>query len=77
MIRGEFSERLVTLEEDNKNLKSELVECKTRHKLEVERQKRLHEDEMTEVCWIGEFISSKTLLGMNELFHESFSYLTK
>ncbi|KAL5258826.1 hypothetical protein ACHWQZ_G009330 [Mnemiopsis leidyi] len=49
VIRGEFSERLVTLEEDNKNLKSELVECKTRHKLEVERQKRLHEDEMTEV----------------------------
>ena len=49
MIRGEFSERLVTLEEENKNVKSEVVECRTRHKLELERQVRLHEDEMGEV----------------------------
>lgn len=49
MIRREFSERLVTLEEDNKNMKTELVECKTRHKLELERKSRLHEDEMSEV----------------------------
>ena len=49
VIRGEFSERLVTLEEENKNAKSELIECKTRHKFEFERQGRLHEDEMGEV----------------------------
>ena len=49
VIRGEFSERLVTLEEENKNVKSELIEGRTRHKLESERQGRLHEDEMGEV----------------------------
>ena len=49
VIRGEFSERLVHLEEENKNVKSELIGCKTRHKLEIEKLGRNHNDEMSEV----------------------------
>ena len=49
VIRGEFSVRLVKLEEENKNVKTELIECKTRYKLEIERIGKTHNEEMNEV----------------------------
>ena len=49
VIREEFSERLVLLEEENKNLKTDLVESRTRHKLELERTEKSHETEMGDV----------------------------
>ena len=41
--------RLVTTDEDNKRLKTELSEMKARHRLEIERVTREKEQEMDEV----------------------------
>lgn len=41
--------RLVTTDEDNKRLKTELSELKARHRLEIERITREKEQEMDEV----------------------------
>ena len=41
--------RLVTTDEDNKRLKTELSEMKARHRLEIERVTREKEQEMEEV----------------------------
>ncbi|XP_073245130.1 centrosomal protein of 131 kDa-like isoform X1 [Porites lutea] len=49
IIRQEFADRLVTTDEDNKRLKTELSEMKARHRLEIERVTREKEQEMEEV----------------------------
>ncbi|KAL9956558.1 hypothetical protein ACROYT_G038050 [Oculina patagonica] len=49
IIRQEFADRLVTTDEDNKRLKTELSEMKARHRLEIERVTREKEQEMDEV----------------------------
>lgn len=49
IIRQEFADRLVTTDEDNKRLKTELSELKARHRLEIERITREKEQEMDEV----------------------------
>lgn len=49
IIRQEFADRLVTTDEDNKRLKTELSEMKARHRLEIERITREKEQEMDEV----------------------------
>ena len=41
--------RLVTTDEDNKRLKTELSEMKARHRLDIERVTREKEQEMDEV----------------------------
>lgn len=49
IIRQEFADRLVTTDEDNKRLKTEVSEMKARHRLEIERVTREKEQEMEEV----------------------------
>ncbi|XP_048575628.1 centrosomal protein of 131 kDa isoform X2 [Nematostella vectensis] len=49
IIRQEFADRLVTTDEDNKRLKTELSEMRARHRLELERITREKEEEMEQV----------------------------
>ncbi|PFX32011.1 centrosomal protein of 131 kDa-like [Stylophora pistillata] len=49
IIRQEFADRLVTTDEDNKRLKTEVSEMKARHRLEIDRVTREKEQEMEEV----------------------------
>lgn len=68
--------RLVTTDEDNKRLKTEVSEMKARHRLEIERVTREKEQEMEEVhkrlvnclrriklCWEGDLSSEKYFEG--------------
>ncbi|XP_043570917.1 centrosomal protein of 131 kDa isoform X4 [Chiloscyllium plagiosum] len=49
VIRQEFADRLVSTEEENKRLKTEMSEMRARHRLEVERITKEKEDELEEV----------------------------
>ncbi|XP_038633015.1 centrosomal protein of 131 kDa isoform X3 [Scyliorhinus canicula] len=49
VIRQEFADRLVSTEEENKRLKTEMSEVKARHRLEVERVTKEKEEELEEV----------------------------
>lgn len=49
VIRQEFADRLVSTEEENKRLKTEMSEMRARHRLEVERITREKEEELEEV----------------------------
>ncbi|KAM8947487.1 centrosomal protein of 131 kDa isoform 2-T2 [Pelodytes ibericus] len=49
IIRQEFAERLVVIEEENRRLKIESSESQARHRLELERINREKEDELEEV----------------------------
>lgn len=49
VIRQEFADRLVTTEEENRRLKVELSEVRSRTRLEVERVTREKEEELAEV----------------------------
>lgn len=56
VIRQEFADRIVAIEDENRRLKNEVSELKARHRLEVERLKsenevqlKSKEDEMEEV----------------------------
>lgn len=49
IIRQEFADILVTTEEDNKRLKTDISEMRARHRLEIERITKEKEQEMEEV----------------------------
>lgn len=49
VIREEFAERLVVMEDENKRMKVELAEVRARLRLEVERLSREKEEELAEV----------------------------
>ncbi|XP_061335791.1 centrosomal protein of 131 kDa isoform X1 [Pezoporus flaviventris] len=49
VIRQEFSDRLVGLEEENKRLKAEMVEMRTRQRLELDRLEQEKDKELEEV----------------------------
>eukprot|EP00061_Rhincodon_typus_P013291 g39577.t1 len=49
VIRQEFADRLVSTEEENKRLKTEMSEMRARHRLEVERITKEKEEELEEV----------------------------
>ncbi|XP_076007717.1 centrosomal protein of 131 kDa [Genypterus blacodes] len=49
VIRQEFADRMVTIEEDNRKMKVEASEAKARLRLEVERVSREKEEELAEV----------------------------
>ncbi|XP_078257511.1 centrosomal protein of 131 kDa isoform X2 [Rhinoraja longicauda] len=49
VVRQEFADRLVSTEEENKRLKTEMSEMRARHRLEVERITREKEEELEEV----------------------------
>ncbi|GCB71469.1 hypothetical protein scyTo_0005951 [Scyliorhinus torazame] len=49
VIRQEFADRLVSTEEENKRLKTEMSEVRARHRLEVERITKEKEEELEEV----------------------------
>lgn len=49
VIRQEFADRLVSTEEENKRLNTEMSEMRARHRLEVERITREKEEELEEV----------------------------
>ncbi|XP_059509638.1 centrosomal protein of 131 kDa isoform X2 [Stegostoma tigrinum] len=49
VIRQEFADRLVSTEEENKQLKTEMSEVRARHRLEVERITKEKEEELEEV----------------------------
>lgn len=49
VIRQEFAERLIELEEENRRMKMEVSEAKARLRLEVERVTREKEEELAEV----------------------------
>lgn len=49
VIREEFAERLVLIEEENKRMKVEVAEVRARLRLEVERLSREKEEELAEV----------------------------
>lgn len=49
VIREEFAERLVVMEEENKRMKVEVAEVRARLRLEVERLSREKEEELAEV----------------------------
>ncbi|XP_062886617.1 centrosomal protein of 131 kDa isoform X2 [Mobula hypostoma] len=49
VIRQEFADRLVSTEEENKRLKTEMSEMRARHRLEIERITKEKEEELEEV----------------------------
>lgn len=49
VIREEFAERLVVMEEENKRMKVEVAEVRARLRLELERLSREKEEELAEV----------------------------
>lgn len=49
IVRQEFADRLVTTEEDNKRLRTDIHELKARQRLELERVVKEKEEEMEEV----------------------------
>ncbi|XP_067860069.1 centrosomal protein of 131 kDa isoform X2 [Heptranchias perlo] len=49
VIRQEFADRLVSTEEENKRLKTEMSEVRARHRLEAERITKEKEEELEEV----------------------------
>ena len=49
VIRQEFADRLVSTEDENKRLKSEMSELKAKNRLEIDRLTRDKEEEMAEV----------------------------
>ena len=56
VIRQEFADRIVSTEEENKRIKTEISELKARHKIELERAKteidivnKAKEDEIAEI----------------------------
>ncbi|XP_072098498.1 centrosomal protein of 131 kDa [Mobula birostris] len=49
VIRQEFADRLVSTEEENKRLKTEMLEMRARHRLEIERVTKEKEEELEEV----------------------------
>ena len=49
VIRQEFADRLVSTEDENKRLKSEMSELKAKNRLEIDRFTRDKEEEMAEV----------------------------
>lgn len=49
VIREEFAERLVVMEEENRRMKVEVAEVRARLRLEVERLSREKEEELAEV----------------------------
>lgn len=49
VIREEFAERLVLMEEENKRMKVEVAEVRARLRLEVEQLGREKEEELAEV----------------------------
>ena len=40
VVRQEFADKLVTTEEENKKVKQDMAELKSRHKAEIERMKQ-------------------------------------
>lgn len=44
IIRQEFADRLVTTEEENKRIKTEMSELRARHRIELDRAKEQIED---------------------------------
>lgn len=49
VIREEFAERLLVMEEENKRMKVEVAEVRARLRLETERLSREKEEELAEV----------------------------
>lgn len=49
VIREEFAEKLVIMEEENRRMKVEVAEVRARLRLEVERLSREKEEELAEV----------------------------
>ena len=49
VIRQEFADRLVAVEEENKRVKNEISEMRARHKMELTRIQESKEEEMEEV----------------------------
>lgn len=49
VIRQEFTDRLVVMEEENKRLKAEMAEMRTRQRLELDRLVQEKDKELEEV----------------------------